>query len=34
MSMKNSKNNDWKKELAKQVAIVVLDFVKEVMKNK
>ena len=32
--MKNSKDNDWKKELAKQVEIVVLDFVKEVMKNK
>ena len=32
--MKNSKYNDWKKELAKQIAIVVLDFLKEAVKKK
>lgn len=32
--MKKSKNNDWKKELAKQIAIVALDFLKEAVKKK
>ena len=32
--MKKSKNNDWKKELAKQIAIAVLDFLKEAVKKK
>jgi hypothetical protein len=32
--MKNSKSNNWKVELAKQIAIMVLDFIKEAVKNK